>query len=110
MPLWIWPGSPGLSEYIEISLEKRDTQNFTIANFGHPVPAPTIITGLKNQDFFREANYIFISFIKVFCISNSTYLDSLQKFEGAAGEFKGALGSLISSPVLPQEMSSYFNS
>ena len=58
--------------------------------------------GLEMKIFFREPNYIFISFIKVFWISNSTYLDSLQKFEGAAGEFKGALGywhPLISSPA-----------
>ena len=34
-----------------------------------------------------------LSFIKVLCIANSTSLGSLQKFEGAAGVFKGALGS-----------------
>ena len=36
------------------------------------------------------------------CVETSTSLGSLQKFEGAAGEFKGAHGSrhpLISSPV-----------
>ena len=35
------------------------------------------------------------------CIETSTTFGSLQKFEGAAGEFKGALGSrlpLISNP------------
>ena len=40
--------------------------------------------------------------LNVFCIENSTSLGSLQKFEGAAGEFKGALSSwhpLISSPA-----------
>ena len=37
----------------------------------------------------------------MFCIENSTSLGSLQKFEGAAGEFKRGLGSrypLISGP------------
>ena len=39
------------------------------------------------------------------CIETSAFLGSLQKFDGVAGEFKGALGSqltLISSPgILP---------
>ena len=59
-------------------------------------------SGLEIKIFSREPNCIFISFIKILCISNSTYLGSLQKFEGAAGAFNGALGSwhpLISSPV-----------
>ena len=57
--------------------------------------------GLEIKIFSREPNFIFISFIKVLFMSNSTYLGSLQKFEGAAGAFKGSLGSwhpLISSP------------
>ena len=29
------------------------------------------------------------------CISNITFLGTLQKFEGAAGEFKGALSSQL---------------
>ena len=33
------------------------------------------------------------SYLKVFSIDNGTYLGSLQKFEGAAVEFKGALDS-----------------
>ena len=40
------------------------------------------------------------------CISYSTPLGSLQRFEGATGEFKGALGSrlqIISSPVKVKE-------
>ena len=40
---------------------------------------------------------------KVLCIETSMYLGPLKKFEGAAGEFKGALDSqilLISSPAL----------
>ena len=40
------------------------------------------------------------------CIETSTYLGSLQKFEGDAGEFKGALGSrhpIISSPEVALE-------
>ena len=47
------------------------------------------LTGLEIKIFSREPNCIFISFIKVFCMSN-TYLGSLQIFEGAAGAFKGA--------------------
>ena len=41
--------------------------------------------GLEIKIFSREFDCIFLSFIKVLCISSST---SLQKFEGAAGEFK----------------------
>ena len=58
--------------------------------------------GLKLTFFFREPNCIFKSHLKVLCIETSTSLGYLQKFEGAVGEFKGALGSrhpLISSPV-----------
>ena len=59
--------------------------------------------GLEIKLFSREPNCIFKSYLKVLCIENSTYLGSLQKFEGAAEEFKGALGSwhpLISSPEI----------
>ena len=52
--------------------------------------------------FSREPNCIFKSHLQVLCIETSTFLGSLQIFEGAAGEFKGALGSphpLISSPA-----------
>ena len=58
-------------------------------------------TGLEIKIFSREPNFIFISFRKVFCMSNITFFGSLQKFDGAAGAFKAALGSghpLISSP------------
>ena len=41
----------------------------------------------------REANSIILSYIEMLCIETSSSLGSLQKFEGAAGEFKGALGS-----------------
>ena len=61
-------------------------------------------TGLEIKLFSREPNCIFKSLPNVFCIENSTFLSSLQKSEGAAGEFKGGLGSwhpLISSPVIP---------
>ena len=57
--------------------------------------------GLEIKIFSREPNCIFKSHLQVLCIETSTFLGSLQKFEGAAGEFKGALGcwhSLISSP------------
>ena len=65
----------------------------------------TIISnaGLEIKIFSREPNCIFISFLKVFCMSNNTYLGSLHIFEGAPGTFKGALGSrhpLISSPAM----------
>ena len=57
----------------------------------------------RNSVFFSwEPNCIFKSYPKVLCIGTSTSLGSLQKFEGAPGEFKGALGSwhtLIWSPV-----------
>ena len=52
-----------------------------------------VVTGLKIKLFSREPNCIFKSYLKVFCIENSISLSSRQKFEGAAGEFKGALGS-----------------
>ena len=45
------------------------------------------------------------------CIETSTFLGSLQKFEGADGEFKGALGSrhsLISSPEISPEGTIFF--
>ena len=61
-----------------------------------------LLSGLEIKFFFREPNCIFKSFQKALCIETSTFFGSLQKFEGAAGEFKGALGSwhpLISSPV-----------
>ena len=51
------------------------------------------IPGLEIKIFSREPNCIFISFMKVFCMSNSTYLGSLQRFEGAPVAFKGALGT-----------------
>ena len=41
-------------------------------------------------------------YVEMLCIKTSTSLGSLQKFEEATGEFKGALGSrhpLISSPA-----------
>ena len=51
----------------------------------------TIIFRAGNYDFFREPRGIFINFIKLSCISNSRSLDSLHKFEVAAGEFKEVL-------------------
>ena len=59
--------------------------------------------GLEIKIFSREPNCIFKSYFNVLCIETNTFLGSLQEFEGAAGEFKGALGfrlPLISSPVL----------
>ena len=44
---------------------------------------------------------MFQSYLKVFCIETSTFLGSLEKFDGAARGVDGALGSrhpLISSP------------
>ena len=60
-----------------------------------------LIAGLEIKLLFREPYCIFKSYLKVLCIKTSTTLRSLQKFKGAPGEFKGALGSrhpLISSP------------
>ena len=57
------------------------------------IMAKTMFSGLKV--FFREPNCIFKSYLKVLRIETSTSLDSLKKFEGAPGEFKGALGSLL---------------
>ena len=62
----------------------------------------SIIPGLETKFFSREPKCIFQSYLKVLRIETSTTLGSLQKFEGAAGEFKGALCSwhpLISSPA-----------
>ena len=61
------------------------------------------IAGLEIKIFSREPNCIFKSHLQVLYIETSTFLGSLQKFEGAAGEFKGALSSrhpLNSSPGL----------
>ena len=63
-------------------------------------------TGLEIKIFSREPNCIFKSHLQMLCIETSTFLGSLQKSEGAAGEFKGALGSrhpLISSPDVSWE-------
>ena len=60
------------------------------------------LQGSKLSLFFGEPKCIFKGFLKV-CIETSTSFGSLQKFEGAAGEFKRAIGSrhpLISSPAL----------
>ena len=57
---------------------------------------------MAQKVFSRESNCIFTSYLKVLRIETSTSLGSLQKFEGAAGQFKEVLGSwhpLISSPV-----------
>ena len=55
------------------------------------------LQGSKLSGFlFRESDYIFKSYLKVLCI------ETLQKFEGAAGEFNEALCSwlqLVSSPA-----------
>ena len=53
--------------------------------------------------FFQKAQSLLhlLKLLEVLGIETSTSLGSLQKFEGATGEFKGALGSclqLISSP------------
>ena len=59
------------------------------------------VSGLEIKIFPREHNCIFKSHLQVLCIETSTFLGSLLKFEGAAGEFKGALGCrhpLTSSP------------
>ena len=61
------------------------------------------LAGLEIKIFSREPNCIFKKYLKALCIETSSFLGSLQKFEGAAGEFRGALGSwhpLISSPGL----------
>ena len=69
---------------------------------GHRASLYSPWRGLEiNLKFSRQPNCIFKSYLKVLYIETSMPLGSLQKFEGAAGEFKGALGSqlqLISSP------------
>ena len=58
--------------------------------------------GSKLSFFPGSQTAISKSFLKVLCIENSTSLGSLQKYEGAAGDFNGAQGSwypFISSPV-----------
>ena len=42
---------------------------------------------------FYPGSPIFLSYQETLRIESSTSLGSLQKFEGAAGEFKGALGT-----------------
>ena len=73
-------------------------------SYSRPLPllAMVSITGLEIKIFSREPDFIFKSHhVQVLCIETNKFLGSLQKF-GAAGEFKGALGSwhpIISSPV-----------
>ena len=51
-----------------------------------------VASAFKGIDFFaREVNSIFKCYLKVLCIETSISLGSLQNFEGAVGEFKGAL-------------------
>ena len=52
-----------------------------------------LIAGLEIKFLFWEPYCIFKSYLKVLCIETSTSLGSLQKYEEARGEFKGALGS-----------------
>ena len=49
-----------------------------------------LFTGLEIIKISRKPNCIFKSNLKVLCIEISSSLVSLQKFEGAPGEFKGA--------------------
>ena len=42
--------------------------------------------------FSREPNCLFNSYLKALCIETSISMGFLQKFEGAAGELKGAQG------------------
>ena len=49
--------------------------------------------GLESKLFPRELRRIFESYLKVFCIENIRSFGTLQKFVGATGEFKEALGS-----------------
>ena len=53
-------------------------QLLCISSFARKISFPIIFSGLEIKIISREPNYIFISFIKVLCLSNSTYLGSLQ--------------------------------
>ena len=55
-----------------------------------------IPSGLEIKFFSREPNCIFKSHLQVLCIEISTFLGSLQKFEGAAGDL-----IIQGSPQLP---------
>ena len=57
------------------------------------ISTSSLLQGLKLCFFSRKPNCIFKCYLKVLCIETSTSLGSLQKFEGVAWEFKGALGS-----------------
>ena len=64
-------------------------------------------SGLEIKILSREPNCIFSSYLEILCIETSTSLGSLEKFEGAAGEFNGALGfrhPLILSPDISSRM------
>ena len=57
---------------------------------------------MKYYRYFRARNLVFVvfkSFFKMLCIETSDSLGSMQKFEGATREFKGALGSQL-QPIL----------
>ena len=52
------------------------------------------IQGSKIKIFSRDPDCVFKA-TQVLCIETSTFLGTLQKSEGAAGEFKRALGSRL---------------
>ena len=107
---WVCIAESGQPRSCENTIHHEVNYNLLpISDFLHSLSASntqahcflSFISGFSGLEISREPNCIFISFIKVLCIANSTSLGSLQKFEGVAGVFKGALGSqhpLISSP------------
>ena len=63
----------------------------------HGIKICKIYQGLKLSSFSREPNCIFKSYLKALCIETSTFLGSLQKFEGCHRRIQGS--PLILSPV-----------
>ena len=59
----------------------------------YPLLIVLYIAGLEIKFISREPKCIFKSYLKVLRIATSTSLGSPQQFVGAAGEFKGAMGS-----------------
>ena len=85
----VWPTSFGYDstkEAFSKSCDKLQTDYIGKMLYNSPV---------NKKRVSRDHNCIFISFIKVLCVSNSTSLGSLQDTDEAAGEVKGH--QLISS-------------
>ena len=87
----VFAGYTGFLHYLQLACYESATIGINVTK--NKIPKKEVNAGLENKIFPREPNCIFKSHLQVLCIETSTFLGSLQKFEGAAPEFKGAIGS-----------------